>query len=96
MLPNIEELVKYHKPENFLIFSKFRPLHRIMYIGYIDWDDEPSLTPCIIDESTYKVADGHKITLNPMYKNFSPETYYLEDFNSLWHSGEIKVFIEVK
>ena len=93
---NLEEFVKYHKPENLLVMAKLRPVHRILFIGYTSSNDEPVIVPCTIDESRYKVAEGYKVAIKSIYDGFGKESYYLMDFNSLWHSGEIKVFVEVK
>ncbi len=95
MKPNLEEFAKYHKTESLLVMAKLRPVRHILFVSYTSSNDEPVLVPCTIDESRYKMKDGYKVAIKSIYEGFGGETYYLSDFNSLWHSGAIKVFVEV-
>jgi hypothetical protein len=76
--------------ENVRFWSLTQPLHRFPLLGICyTTNDEPVWTECKIVEDRYPVADGYKITLQPLDERFSKEHYYQEDFVSSVKSGWI-------
>ena len=89
-------LVKKHGIDNILIMDSLRPLRTFLgLISYTSSNDDPVEVPCKIVEDRYKVADGYKVTIKPLYESFGTENYYQTDFNTLVERGSIKVFVKV-
>jgi len=45
--------------------------------------DEPVMQECVIDESHYKVAGNHKITLRPVDPAYASQDFYFMDLRSM-------------
>ena len=75
--------------ENVRFWTLMHPLNNILGIGFTCSSDPEYWVECKIDEDRYKVAEGYKITLQPIDNRFSKEHYYQSDFESLVNKGYI-------
>jgi hypothetical protein len=80
--------------ENVFFMAKTRPLNRVLGISYTSSSDHEVNMLCKINTERYKIEEGYKITLEPIYEGFAKEDYYVSDLESIIQSGHIKVLIQ--
>lgn len=93
---DIKKLVAEHGAENVMFISKVSPLRKVMMISYTSSSDKEIDMLCRIDEERYKVKEGYKITLRPIYDGFAHEHYYQSDLESLIKEGRVTLLLKHK
>lgn len=61
----------------------------IPFMGIAMSDGSKNWVECKIVEDEYKVADGYKVTLEPLDKRYARHHFYQSDFESLLQKGYI-------
>lgn len=74
--------------------AKVRPLRKMLFVSYTSSSDSEIEMLCKINTERYKVEDGYKITLEPIYESFAKEDYYVSDLEDIIERGQIKLLIQ--
>lgn len=90
---SFKKLVEKIGIENIRLYVPMRPIHPIpgLRFGLTDSSDTEILVECSICEDRYKVADGHKVSLKALNKNFGTEHFYQRDLDQMILSGTVRV-----
>lgn len=83
-----------HGVENVYFIAKTQPLNRVLGISYTSSSDPEVEMLCKINTDRYKVEEGYKLTLQPIYDGFATEHYYVSDLESIIKRGHIKLLIQ--
>lgn len=98
MQNSLQAMVQEYGAHNLRFFIPMRPLHSLGAFGGYTSSDDPMVTAeCVIDETRYRIEDGHKITLRAVDTAYGSEHFYQMDFVSLWmeHPDHYRAFVLV-
>lgn len=93
---NIKRKIEEAGLENCLFIVPSRALRNVLGVTYTSSSDATHDIPCTIKEDRYKVADGYKIELAPIYEGFEKHTFYLTDLASFVEAGKITFYTKTK
>lgn len=91
----IKELVNQVGVGGVLIMIGMQPTRKLWFVKYTSSNDDYMLIPTKITEERYKVKDGYKITLKPIYPGFSEQHFYQSDLELMIENKDVKIFINI-
>lgn len=93
-MKELKEIIEENGIENVMFIADMKPLNTILGFGFTSSSDPDFAVPCKISEKRYKVSEGYKITLQPIYPQFASENYYQSDLQMMINQGMVKMFIQ--
>ena len=82
--------------DDIIVMFPCRPLRKILFITYTSSQDAEILLPCTISEERYKISEGYKLTLVPIYSGFQKHDIYQCDLESLLKDNTRGISLYVK
>ncbi|KAA9007342.1 hypothetical protein F4V43_02325 [Paenibacillus spiritus] len=93
-MKKLTEIILKNGVDKVFFLDKAKPLNSILGISYTSSSDPEVPMLFRINTDRYKVEDGYKLTLEPMYEGFASEHYYVSDLESIINRGQIKLLIQ--
>ncbi|MEG0870128.1 MAG: hypothetical protein RSD49_06485 [Hafnia sp.] len=92
----LTDLITKHGASNVLVFGPATPLKSSGMFQYLDGETNTIGAMFSIDEERDALADGYKISLEPLQSDVGRERFYLSDFSDMLDRGQYKLLVKTK
>lgn len=89
----IKDLIAKHGMNNVYFYGPASPLHDAGFIAYTSSGDKQTNVLFKVYEERHKIADDHKIEVQPLAKGFAAEAFYTADLTSLIDEGHFTALV---